>query len=328
MAAVSKGSASAATGRRAWRGLPMGFVVGRYFVYVIVGLLAIVLWAQLTLKGMLRSGEVYEADYGSEHVEEVLQKLAAQDAFDPSVIPSAYWYLLVDEKGNELASDLGDEYSILRSVAESLMGSHAPGWHVEELPRYYDIWGSAVHHYRYARLDNGAIVLLAYQNLPQYATRELRDSRPNVLVQLGWTCVGAGAALIVGVGAWAAHVISRKLRPAAEAAARIEASDLDSPVGRSNVRQVNDLLAAMERMRAALRETLDARWRAEEERRETVTQLAHELKTPLTVVSANAELLARGEATGPDAEAAAAAVADASRQLDECASRIMSAAFK
>ena len=323
MAAVNE-----TAGRRAWRGLPMGFVVGRYFVYVIVGLLAIVLWAQLALKGMLQSGEVYPADYGSEHVEEVRQKLAAQDAFDPSVIPSAYWYLLVDEKGNELASDLGDEYSILRSVAESLKGSHAPGWHVEELPRYYDIWGSAVHHYRYARLDNGTIVLLAYQNLPQYATRELRDSRPNVLVQLGWTCAGAGAALIVGVGAWAAHVISRKLRPAAEAAARIEASDLDSPVGRSNVRQVNDLLAAMERMRAALRETLDARWRAEEERRETVTQLAHELKTPLTVVSANAELLARGEATGPDAEAAAAAVADAARELDECASRIMSAAFE
>lgn len=323
MAAVNE-----VTGRRAWRGLPMGFVVGRYFVYVIVGLLAIVLWAHLALKGMLQSGEVYPADYGSEHVEEVRQKLAAQDAFDPSVIPSAYWYLLVDEKGNELASDLGDEYSILRTVAEHLKGSDALGWHVEELPRYYDIWGSAVHHYRYARLDNGTIVLLAYQNLPQYATRELRDSRPNVLVQLGWTCAGAGAALIVGVGAWAAHVISRKLRPAAEAAARIEASDLDSPVGRSNVRQVNDLLAAMERMRAALRETLDARWRAEEERRETVTQLAHELKTPLTVVSANAELLARGEATGPDAEAAAAAVVDAARELDECASHIMSAAFE
>lgn len=323
MAAVNE-----TAGRRCWRGLPMGFVVGRYFVYVIVGLLAIALWAQLALKGMLRSGEVYAADYGSEHVEEVLQRVVAQDEFDPEEIPSAYWYLLVDEKGEELASDLGDEYSILRSVAESLKSSDAPGWYVEELPRYYDIWGSAVHHYRYARLDNGTIVLLAYQNLPQYATRELRDSRPNVLVQLGWTCVGAGAALIVGVGAWAAHVISRKLRPAAEAAARIEASDLDSPVGRSNVRQVNDLLAAMERMRAALRETLDARWRAEEERRETVTQLAHELKAPLTVVSANAELLARGEATGPDAEAAAAAVVDAARELDECASRIMSAAFE
>ena len=127
---------------------------------------------------MLRSGEVYPADYGSEHVEEVLQRLVAQDEFDPEAIPSAYWYLLVDEKGNELATDLGDKGSILYSVAESLKGSDAPGWYVEELPRYYDIWGSAVHHYRYARLDNGTIVLLAYQNLPQYATRELRDSRP------------------------------------------------------------------------------------------------------------------------------------------------------
>ena len=94
MAAVNE-----TAGRRCWRGLPMGFVVGRYFVYVIVGLLAIALWAQLALKGMLRSGEVYPADYGSEHVEEVLQRLVAQDEFDPEAIPSAYWYLLVDEKG-------------------------------------------------------------------------------------------------------------------------------------------------------------------------------------------------------------------------------------
>lgn len=136
---------------------------------------------------------------------------------------------------------------------------------------------------------------------------------------------GAGAALIVGVGAWAAHVISRKLRPAMGAAERIEAADLDSPVGTSNVRQVNDLLTAMERMRSALRETLDARWRAEEAQREAVASLAHELKTPLTVLSANAELLATGAAEGPDAEAAARAVADAARRLDECASRIMSA---
>lgn len=182
-----------------------------------------------------------------------------------------------------------------------------------------------VHHWRYRRLEDGSWLLLAYQNLPQYATRELRDSRPNVLVQLGWTCAGAGAALIVGVGAWAAHVISRKLRPAMGAAERIEAADLDSPVGTSNVRQVNDLLTAMERMRSALRETLDARWRAEEAQREAVASLAHELKTPLTVLSANAELLATGAAEGPDAEAAARAVADAARRLDECASRIMSA---
>lgn len=180
-------------------------------------------------------------------------------------------------------------------------------------------------HWRYRRLEDGSWLLLAYQNLPQYATRELRDSRPNVLVQLGWTCAGAGAALIVGVGAWAAHVISRKLRPAMGAAERIEAADLDSPVGTSNVRQVNDLLTAMERMRSALRETLDARWRAEEAQREAVASLAHELKTPLTVLSANAELLATGAAEGPDAEAAARAVADAARRLDECASRIMSA---
>ena len=291
MAAVNEVKASDATGRRGWRGLPMGVVVGRYFVYVIVGLLAIVLWAQLSLRGMLQSGEVYPADYGSEHVEEVLQRLAAQDEFDPGAIPSAYWYLLIDEKGNELASDLGDEYSILYSVAESLKGTTSfPDWYVEELPRYYDIWGSAVHHHRFAQLDNGTIVLLAYQNLPQYATRELRDSRPNVLVQLGWTCVGAGAALIVGVGAWAAHVISRKLRPAAEAAARIEASDLDSPVGRSNVRQVNDLLAAMERMRAALFDAYRELWRTADDRRRLNAAFAHDLRTPVTVLKGTVEM--------------------------------------
>ena len=106
------------------------------------------------------------------------------------------------------------------------------------------------------------------------------------------------------------------MRPLAQAAAHIERQELDFEVGRANVREVNDVLAAMERMRVALRESLEARWQAEEAQRAQMAALAHDLKTPLTVVRANAEYLSEEEGLSPDAREAAEAAAEGARRLD------------
>ncbi len=53
------------------------------------------------------------------------------------------------------------------------------------------------------------------------------------------------------------------MAPLAEAAGRVGAGELDFAVGSTNVREVNDVLAAMDAMRAFLAESLEARWAAE-----------------------------------------------------------------
>ena len=77
-------------------------------------------------------------------------------------------------------------------------------------------------------------------------------------------------------------------------------------------------------MRASLAESLEARWAAEREQREQVASLAHDLKTPLTVLRANADFVAEelggeetpGTACRTELAAAARDIAEGADRLD------------
>lgn len=96
----------------------------------------------------------------------------------------------------------------------------------------------------------------------------------------------------------------------------------------SNVAQVDDALAAMEHTRVSLRDSLEARWAAEEDRRRYMESLMHELKMPLAVIQGNAELLegdlAAGRLSG-DAAEDAREILDATHRMDESFIRIIGA---
>lgn len=154
--------------------------------------------------------------------------------------------------------------------------------------------------------------------LPQWVSRDLAGLLPNPqnLMLVG---AAAGSALALAlVARRASRVISRKMAPLAEAAGRVGAGELDFAVGSTNVREVNDVLAAMDAMRASLAESLEARWAAERGQREQVASLAHDLKTPLTVLRANADFVAEELEDEKDADLAAAArdIAGSVERLD------------
>lgn len=127
---------------------------------------------------------------------------------------------------------------------------------------------------------------------------------------------GGGACALVSE--YLPQWVSRKMAPLAEAAGRVGAGDLDFAVGSTNVREVNDVLAAMDAMRTSLAESLEARWAAERGQREQVASLAHDLKTPLTVLRANADFVAEELEDEKDADLAAAArdIAGSVERLD------------
>lgn len=170
-------------------------------------------------------------------------------------------------------------------------------------------------------LADGTICLLATEYLPQYASPELRDNLPNPQDLMVWGACAGSVAVVALVARRASRVITRKLEPLTHAAQRIAHEDLEFQVGSSNVRQVNDVLDAMERMRASLKDSLEARWRTEQAQRDQIAALAHDLKTPLTVVRANVEYLAEtvadSAATAQDDDLLAAA-----RDANEAAEKL------
>ncbi len=75
-----------------------------------------------------------------------------------------------------------------------------------------------------------------------------------------------------------------------EAASRIEQQDLDFTLRPVNgAKELSELGAAFERMRGALMESLSREWRSNQERHDMAAAIAHDLRTPLTIVLGHAD---------------------------------------
>lgn len=261
------------------RGVPLALIIVRYFGYVLVAVALLLVGFWTTFSLMASSGLVYVANYADERAPDMVAALES-GAVEPADVPSCYRWCVFDAEGRVLASDMAD-------------GDRAAAWTVVQdgsTVAGFDGLGG-VRQQATAVLPNGNRCALQYDFVPDFTSRALRDALPDPQTLL----IGAFFVLFVAtvalIAVRAARVISRKMQPLAEAVAQIERQDLDFAVGSTNVREVNDVLRAMERMRAALADSLQARWAADDARRRQVSALAHDLKTPLAVARWNADLL-------------------------------------
>ena len=72
---------------------------------------------------------------------------------------------------------------------------------------------------------------------------------------------------------------------------KIQKQELDFEVRKSDIKEIDTVLKSMDKMRGALKESLEQQWQQEQVRKEQISSLAHDLKTPLTIIRGNADLL-------------------------------------
>ena len=280
--------------------MPLSFVIARYFAYAFAAVAAAWALAFMALSAAINVGWVYEASWGPGNAREVAARLASEEDLGPEDIPTAYRYAVVDEAGEVRETDLEDaRLDRARQAAEAALGT---------APSTVEITGGGSGlTYAAFPLEGGGACTLVSEYLPQWAARDLAGALPNPQNLMLVAGASGSAVALALVAHRASRVISRKMAPLAEAAGRVGAGELDFAVGSTNVREVNDVLAAMDAMRASLAESLEARWAAERGQREQVASLAHDLKTPLTVLRANADFVAEELGDEKDADLAAAA---------------------
>ena len=279
-ARTGKADAVDARARRAWR-MPLSFLIARYFFYVLAALAGVWLVAFTAFSMTLNAGLVYSANYGAAHANETITAVQEAGSVNEASIPSAYRYAHVAHDGTVLATDLSAERLCRALDATASFRSEGTS-----SPQTFGMDGTT---YSVGKLADGTFCILTSTYMPEYTTRELRDTLPNpqnLMIAAG--CAGSALAVAL-IARRASSVLAGKMLPLTDAAERIGKEELDFAVGTSNVRQIDDVLAAMERMRSSLADSLEARWRSEQAQRDQIAALAHDLKTPLTVVRANAE---------------------------------------
>lgn len=154
--------------------------------------------------------------------------------------------------------------------------------------------GSGNPGYQYdVKMADGSFCLLQYDYATPYADPALRDTLPDfqtcyilllavlILVWLGWQthCT---------VRVFAAETACLHRAVDAIAAQQPERIDADG----ARLREFSATLHSMQTMGRELTDSLQSQWRMEQQRAEQIAALTHDLKTPLSIIQGNADLLA------------------------------------
>ncbi|WP_167956832.1 sensor histidine kinase [Anaerosporobacter faecicola] len=138
-------------------------------------------------------------------------------------------------------------------------------------------------------------VILQYMIRSQFTNAWLYEHFPSpeilLYVLMGSNCI----AVCVLLTTIFARKLRRQLEPILHATEEVGKQNLDFQVGHSKIREFEEVLLSFSDMKDSLRESLEAQWRAEQLQKEQIAALAHDLKTPLTVITGNADLLGETE---------------------------------
>lgn len=148
--------------------------------------------------------------------------------------------------------------------------------------------------YQYdVKMADGSFCLLQYDYATPYADPALRDTLPDFQ-----TCYMLLLALLVIAWlGWQTHCTVRVfaaetacLHRAVDAIAAQQPERIDADGAR--LREFSATLHAMQTMGRELTDSLQSQWRMEQQRAEQIAALTHDLKTPLSIIQGNADLLA------------------------------------
>lgn len=152
--------------------------------------------------------------------------------------------------------------------------------------------------YRDVPLIDGTLCRLQYDFAMPYADPALRGVLPDFQACMTILLV----LLLVAVVFAMTRRTARRLRTVTgrltEACRLLAGGDLEAPMpAPTHVREFDEALQTMDGLRGELAGSLKAQWAMEQQRAERMAALAHDLKTPLTIMQGNAELLAEQELT-------------------------------
>lgn len=154
--------------------------------------------------------------------------------------------------------------------------------------------GSGNPGYQYdVKMADGSFCLLQYDYAVPYADPALRDTLPDFQ-----TCyLLLLALLVIAWLGWQTHCTVRvfaaetaRLHRAVDAIAAQQPERIDADG--AHLREFSATLQAMQTMGRELTDSLQSQWRMEQQRAEQIAALTHDLKTPLSIIQGNADLLA------------------------------------
>ena len=249
--------------------------------YVLVMLLALFTLGVCTIfifNVLVNTGRIYPANYAERKINEAYDLIQEADEVTEDMIPPLCRYVIFSLEGEKLKGNMSENsLEIAWNAANQGAVSGRYFYKVIYRPKEY--------------------VVLQYRLTPMYRSAFLREHfiEPQNLMTI--MVVLCGMAIILLPSMFFGKKMKEKIQPVMKAAEKIKNQDLEYEVSYCGVKEIDDCLLSINEMRIALKDSLERQWQTEQDKNRQMSALAHDIKTPLTVVRGNAELLSETDLT-------------------------------
>ena len=217
-------------------------------------------------------------DYSEIRANELAPILAATPDLSDVQIPMGIEYALLD-KNYQLIETTLDEIELEQAMRYATTGASD-----QNLQKRYLL----------VTRENEYVVLQYYIGA-QYTNEWMNEHLPSPDILLIVLIAAGGIFVCLLLTTRFAKKLRLQLVPLFEATSEVARQNLDFEVGHSNIKEFEDVLISFSHMKESLKASLEQQWKAEQMQKEQIAALAHDLKTPLTVIQGNADLISETE---------------------------------
>lgn len=249
----------------------------RFFAYIFIAVLVLALFLLFAFNLLVSEELVYPANEPQKQAVSAQEIIQEADRITPDLIPELCEYVVFDFEGNAMQGTINGQ-AVQRA------------WNALQENKV----NAGNEYYTVIRRETEYCVL-QYQISPQYKSSVLRKylAPPQTLIFM--IAIFGTLIIIMGVAIWFGRALRKRLTPLAVAVNKIEQQELDFGILPSGIKEIDAILSSMDNMRIALKSSLEQQWQLEQMKTQQMSALAHDLKTPLTIVRGNAELLLESE---------------------------------
>ena len=250
----------------------------RFLFMLLVGLFSAAAIPFLLVTVSTTLGLTTYGDYSEIRANELAPILAATPDLSDVQIPMGIEYALLD-KNYQLIETTLDETELEQAMRYATTGASD-----QNLQKRYLL----------VTRENEYVVLQYYIGA-QYTNEWMNKYLPSPDILLIVLIAAGGIFVCLFLTTRFAKKLRLQLVPLFEATSEVAKQNLDFEVGHSNIKEFEDVLISFSHMKESLKASLEQQWKAEQMQKEQIAALAHDLKTPLTVIQGNADLISETE---------------------------------
>ncbi|MCU5516893.1 two-component sensor histidine kinase [Bacillus wiedmannii] len=244
----------------------------QYIFAFSIGTIALVTFFMILFQVGVNAEVILPANYYEKQIESQRDAIVKAEQDDDQILKQ-YKYVVYDFSGNVIQGSINKDYA----------GQIWNNIHKDEK-------GDSKYYYAVIERDKDICVIL-YTLHATFKNPFLKKYLPSPEVCEMVLFILLFVAEVIFLSRSFGKTLSKEMLILRNVTDKIQKEDLDFQVEQSKIKEVNEVLTSLVKMKDELNHSLRTQWNMETNRREQIAALAHDIKTPLTILRGNAELL-------------------------------------